>query len=248
MIMASEEGYDGFPTDAAAEVELEDDAGDAAVVPAVTADADEMHEHIRGQDMDIYLLLVLMWFPTTGMPFLTSFKSDHLIAATYMLYMIVVMEITLLCILVAILQIWLPITLLRWYQMDSFTFGRGGLNATATAVVIDGQLCIQPSSQMQNELWALWFGVPFALIALFGLGQTYRGTLCARGLWNSRKELPRFKVLQDICFLLAILTSWFTYGASVFLAYCVITSKDAYSGGITFPPLVDILKDVVALT
>jgi hypothetical protein len=98
-------------------------------------------------------------------------------------------------------------------------------------------------------MWLIWFGVPYALVALFGMGQTFRDTRCALAIWNSRRELPKATtVVQGFFFLAAILTNWLTYGVTMFLAFRIITAKDAFSDVFTYPPVIDILKDIVALT
>lgn len=70
----------------------------------------ELHEDINGEDMDIYIVIALLLYPTTGKPLLLG-EGRNVI-----LYFGKACMAALICAIVVIMQFVLPFYLLRWYQ------------------------------------------------------------------------------------------------------------------------------------
>lgn len=94
--------------------------------------------------------------------------------------------------------------------------------------------------------WLLFFGIPYSLVALFGAGDAYRGTRCTLALWRS-VPCTTWWIPSNVLFFGTIVIGWAAYFSSILLAFYVITSSDALAIGKTYPPIINILKDIVAL-
>jgi len=120
---AAEEGEDkkeGQLTAATTEEANANTAEDSNVVPP------ELHKDIRGENMDIYLLMVLVLIPTTGLPVLFGPPDKHGEGyrrgdGSFCSYWFGVFLLAMLCTAVAVMQLGLPFALLQWYQADAYS-------------------------------------------------------------------------------------------------------------------------------
>jgi hypothetical protein len=105
-------------------------------------------------------------------------------------------------------------------------------------------------SLINNLRWLAFFGLPYLLISLVGLGSLSRTINCTTVLWRSTRlarNQPLLNVARHGLFLLVIVFSVLTLYYELYLAFIILTSRESFEGRFIAPPVIDILKDVVAL-